>query len=271
MAEIILAETASVGSPSASTVSLYADTTANPQFKFVDDGPTTVTILDSRNTVVVTGKTFGAGTTSVAPIYFTSGVNLSTAAAGAMEFDGTVFYVTAVASARMLSVGTMFSIVPAADFNLLTTSGVQSAFPTTGDVWTLAAATTYLFEGQYLITHTTTTCTVAMAFACSNAPTSIAYHVWAMVGAVNTTVSTATATTANLTYVNQVSTTVVTATSTANFFIRFRGILRTNLATTVTPQVNWSANTTAPVMLHDSYITFTPTGTSTANILGNVG
>lgn len=271
MAEIILTETASVGTPAASTVSVYADNTANPQLKFTDDGGLNVTVVDSRNTVTITGKTLGAGTASVAPIYFTSGTNLTAAAAGAMEFDGTVFYITSVASARQLCVGMMFSIVPAADFNLLTTSGVQSAFPTTGDVWTLAATTTYFFEGQYMITHSTTTCTVAMAFACSNAPTSVAYSTWSMVGAVNTTISTATATTANLTYVNTVATTVVTATSTANFFIKFRGILRTNLATTVTPQVNWSANTTAPVMLHDSYITFTPTGTNTANILGNVG
>jgi hypothetical protein len=34
------------------------------------------------------------GTTSIAPIIFTSGTNLSTAAAGAFEFDGTRFYLT---------------------------------------------------------------------------------------------------------------------------------------------------------------------------------
>lgn len=185
---------------------------------------------------------------------------------GSMEYDGSVFYLTPVASSKSLCVGTMFSIVPAGDFTLLTTSGVQSAFPTTGDVWTLPASTGYFFEGTYYITHTTTTCTAAMAFACSNAPTSCYYSAISVINAADGAPAAA-----SMTWVDTVATTVVAATSTVGWAIRFRGILRTNLATTVTPQINWSANTTAAVMKVNSYITFTPIGTSTTNILGNVG
>ncbi len=163
--------------------------------------------------------------------------------------------------------GTMFSIVPSGDFNLLTTSGVQSCFPTTGDVWTLEAATTYFFEGLYFITKTTTTVTVAMAFAASGLTvTSIMYTALAFNAAADTTTATLAGT-----LVDQIATTVINATSTAATAIWFRGILRTNVAGTLTPQINFSANTTVPVMKASSFIRFSKFGTNTTNILGNVG
>lgn len=63
MAELILAETSSVSTPSAAKVSFYADTTANPQLVFKDDGGTVTQLLDTRNTNIITGaKTFNNGT-----------------------------------------------------------------------------------------------------------------------------------------------------------------------------------------------------------------
>lgn len=237
----------------------------------IDLPDATDTLIGRSTTDVMTNKTLTltAGTNSVAPLTYASGTNLTAASAGATEFDGTVFYSTPVASARGLSPSTMYSIVPSGDFSLLTTSGVQSAFPTTGDVWTLAASTGYFFEGLYLITHTTTTCTVAMAFAAGGgaSATSIAYQVISSIASAANVAPVAPV----MTYVNQISTTVVTATSTDGWVIRFQGILRTNAAGTWTPQVNWSANTTAPVMKVNSFIKFTPYGTNTNNILGNVG
>lgn len=194
--------------------------------------------------------------------------------AGANEYDGTCFYsIPGTANARGLSPSTQYSIVPSGNFTLLTTSGVQSAFPTTGDVWTLQATTSYFMEGFYQITKTTTTVTVAMAFAAAGGltVTSINYFVWAFNAAVNTTASAATAALVNLTNVNQLATTVVTATSTSATSIFFKGIIRVNVAGTLTPQINFSANTTVPVMVADSFITFTPLGTNTATLLGNVG
>jgi len=161
----------------------------------------------------------------------------------------------------------IFSIVPAGNFNLLTTSGVQSAFPTTGDVITLDASTAYFFKGQYLITHTTTTCTAAMAFAAGGGAsvTSIAYEVSSNIGA-----AVAAPVAPVSTWVNTIASTVVTATSTVGWCIRFEGILRMNAGGTITPQINWSANTTAAVMKVDSYIRFEALGTSTTNTGGNV-
>lgn len=228
----------------------------------------TDTLVAKTTTDVMTNKTvtLTPGTISVAPLTFTGGTNLTSATAGAMEFDGTCFYSTPVASARGLNVSTMFSIVPSGDFALVTTSGVQSAFPTTGDVWTLQGSTAYFFEGMYLITHTTTTCTCAMAFATSGSVTSIAYSALSVIQSAANNAPAA----ASLTYVNQIASTVVAATSTDGWCIRFQGILRMNAAGTVTPQISWSANTTAPIMKVNSFIKFTPLGSNTTNILGNV-
>ena len=58
MSELILSETASVSTPSATKVSFYADNTANPQLKFKDDGANVRTLADDNNTVVLSNKTF---------------------------------------------------------------------------------------------------------------------------------------------------------------------------------------------------------------------
>lgn len=160
-----------------------------------------------------------------------------------------------------------YSIVPSSDFSLSAASGVQSAFPTTGDVFTLAAATTYEFEGQYRITKSGTTCTNALAFALGGGAsiTSMLYTVISQLASVNTA-----GTAQESAYVNKVASTVVTGTSTGDVIIRFSGIIRMNAGGTVTPQINFSAAPTTPVMKADSYIMFTPIGTNVENTKGIV-
>ena len=227
---------------------------------------------DVRATAATIGTlnspTFAAGSSSLAAWTATSGAVLSSPTAGACEYDGNCFYTTPVASARGVSPSTQFAIVEAGDFSLATTSGVQSAFPTTKDVWTLAAATTYFMEGQYFITHSTTSATCAMAFAAAGgaSATAIGYSALSCIVAADGAPAAVTAT-----YVDQIASTVVAPTSTVGWVIKFQGLLRTNAAGTWTPQVNFSANTTAPVMKTGSYIKFTPLGTNTTNTCGNVG
>lgn len=228
---------------------------------------TLATITTATISAINGNPTFGAGSASASAVTFTAGTVKSTASAGGIEYDGKVFYTTPVASARGVSPSTMFAIVPAGDFNLSTTSGVQAAFPTTNDVWTLAANTTYLVEGHYQITKTTTSVTVALAFAAGGSLTITSMLLF--VEAMNVAANTTTATVA-MTAINQLASTVVNATATTECSIKFKGLIRTNAAGTLTPQVNWSANTTAPVMKANSYICFTPLGTDTTNAIGNV-
>lgn len=151
-----------------------------------------------------------------------------------------------------------FSIV-GSDFSLSAATGVQSAFPTTGDVFTLVAGTTYEFEGIYYITKSGTTCTTALAFLLAGGAsiTSINYQVLAHNSAVNTTTPTLAGT-----WVNQVASTVINATAVGDVAIKFKGLIRANLAGTLTPQVNFSAAPTTPTMKANSYIKFTPIGTT---------
>lgn len=158
-----------------------------------------------------------------------------------------------------------YSIV-GTDFSLSAASGVQSAFPTTGDVFTLEASTTYEFEGTYYIDKSGTTCTTALAFLLAGGAsiTSIAYQAIAQNVAVNTTGATH-----GSAWINQVASTVVNVTASTAVYINFKGIIRMNAAGTVTPQINFSAAPTTPVMKPMSYIKFTKIGT-TNNILGGV-
>ncbi len=230
----------------------------------------TDTLVGKATTDALTNKTIimPAQTGTIAPLEFTSGTVLATPRAGAFEYDGTCFYSTPLAAARSLSPSTMFSLVASGDWDITEANTAQPAFATTGDVWTLAPSTSYLFEGQYAITRTTTTCTIAMVFAlgASATVTSIAYTVLSAAVAAN-----GTPVAPVMTWVNQTATTVVTATTSAATIIRFRGIIRMGAGVgTLTPQIQFSTTTTAALMKVDSYITFTPIGTSTTNILGNV-
>jgi hypothetical protein len=161
----------------------------------------------------------------------------------------------------------MYAILDSA-FNLQTAAGVQSAFPSGYDVWTLEGSTTYYVEGFYYITKATTALTTAIAFALGGGAsiTSMRLEVISTHAAVNTT-----ATANNSTIVDRVASTVVTASSAANAMISFRGHIRMNAGGTVTPQINWSTTATAtPTMAANSYIKFTPIGTNTMTSVGNV-
>lgn len=161
----------------------------------------------------------------------------------------------------------LISIVPAANFSLTATTSAQNAFPTTGDIFTVEGSSTYLFEGEYFITKSGTTCTTAMLFALAGGAsiTSMKYVAIAQNVAVNTTGATH-----GSAWVNQAASTVINATASTDLYIKFSGIIRTNAAGTIAPQIQFSAAPTSPVMVADSFIKFTRIGTNTENTIGNV-
>ena len=170
-----------------------------------------------------------------------------------------------VTVANLLNTRRLFSIVPAATFVLTAGSSAQNALPTTGDVFTLEASTSYLFEGFYFIDKSGTTCTTALSFAGTATITSVMYSALAQNVAKNTTGATLGAA-----WIDTVAATVVNATATSAVQIKFEGIIRINAAGTVIPQITFSATPTSPIMLANSYIIFEKIGTSTENTLGSV-
>lgn len=208
-----------------------------------------------------------AGSASQAPLLFTSGTSVSTPAAGAVEYDGTVFYGTPVANERGV-ISTEFVRVQVNNNTLSDVDTAQSVFSTPSGVG-LAANTTYEFEATYLITRSagTTSHTTSVLFNASNALNGIAY-------VADATTSTGVALTA-LSRIYGTATTGLTVTAastsaTENLVITLRGIMRTNLATVITPQFQYSAAPGgAPTVLPNSYIKFKPLGSGTVASVGN--
>lgn len=223
---------------------------------------------------VVGGAGFGkdvylaTGTTAIAPLTFTSGTNLTTARAGAMEYDGKVFYATSVASSRQV-VGAEQLAVIQTDNTLADVNTAQNIFASGNDVLSLAASTAYEFEFFYWITRAagTTSHTTDILFPASSAFTSIHY-----VAQVTNPTGNALAATQQI--VGDVSTgvtiTAANTSATENLIVWGRGVIRTNGASTVTPQFQYSAAPGgAPTVKVDSFFRIWPVGSNTVAAVGN--
>jgi hypothetical protein len=243
-----------------------ASSTDNAIARF--DGTGGKSLQNSGVTIGDNGEVLlAAGGASDAPLKFTAGTNLTTAEAGAIEYNGGVFYSTPIAGARGVSPSTMFAIVPAGGFALGTAAGVQSCFPVASEHWLLAANTTYLMEGLYHIQKAVNSVEVAMAFGLGSGAsvTSIKYYVVGHNSAANVV-----ATAQRSCYVTTVAETFITSTSSTHTIHQFKGILRMNAGGYVTPQISFSADAAGtPTMMENSYIMFTPLGTGTVESVGS--
>lgn len=209
----------------------------------------------------------GAGSATVAPLKLTSGTNNTTAAAGAVEFDGTCFYATAAASSRQVSDCEQFVTVQGSNFTLANNNTAQSPFAAANDVLQLAATTTYFFECLLYINTGATTHTTAMEFTASSAFTGIQY--WAELW--STTAATISTTAPSVLDVSASTATVLNATSTATrTTIRCQGMIRTNASSTVTPKITFSADPTGTcATLINSFFRIWPVGINTVAAVGN--
>ena len=210
-----------------------------------------------------------AGTVTNAPIVYTSGTNLTSAIAGAVEYDGKVFYGTAQSSQRGV-MPTEHFIVLTSDYVGSDVSTAQAVFnsPASGTI-TLPASTSYFMEAVYLITRTagTTSHTLRTLFALGGTLTSIAYiaETTSTTGNALGTVSRIYATAATITTVTAASTS-----ATENITVFIKGVVRTNTAGTFTPQIRYSAAPGgAPTILANSYLRLIPIGTNTVASVGN--
>jgi hypothetical protein len=219
------------------------------------------------------GAILPAGTATVAPLVLTSGTNLTTAAAGAIEYDGTLFYATAVASTRQL-IDTIQYQSLVADYTLADSASAQAAFNgTAAGAVTLPGSTGYMVDAIYYLTNTGTSS-----------------HTWGILFAGGATITAAgtalmvdayTATSNALTAKSSIyivgagisSVTAVTAASTSateNVVIRISGRININAGGTLIPQIKASAQPTGTEkMLAGSYIALWPIGSNTATNVGN--
>ena len=235
--------------------------------------------ITTAGTVSTTGNVTGVnvnafvrptiGTGTLSPILLTAGTNLITPAAGAVEYDGVVFYATPAANQRGIIATEQF-IVLSSNYTGTDVATAQQVFNSSANgAVTLAASTTYFIEGAYYITRAagTTSHTLSTVFALGGTLTSIAYTA----DTTSTTGNTLGA--VSRIYATGASAAVVTAASisaTENITVIIRGIVRTNAAGTFCPQIQYSAAPGGvPTILANSYFKLTPMGNSTVTTVGN--
>jgi hypothetical protein len=211
-----------------------------------------------------------AGTTGVggAPLEFQSGSIETTPEAGDIEYDGKVFYGTPQAAERGFIPTSMISAVQAAySLGTISANTVLQCFPTAYNAATLSGTTTYLIEGQILITKpATTTCTVGMGFITTSLTvTSLEYTCLGWTAAAN-----GLATAQGSVHISGIAGKAVTATgTTVEVTLMFKGILRTNAGGTIEPALYFSASPgTGTTVNVGSYFQLTPIGTNTMTQIG---
>ena len=218
--------------------------------------------------------TTGGTTTAAIPLLFTSGslVNLptQTLTGGAVEYDGAAMYGAFTANQRGV-VGIEHFITLTNDVTVTNSATAQAIFATAGTI-TLAASTTYFLDALYIVGPGAGTnlnaVTMSTLFAVTSALTSARY-------VADTTVDLATAVTGTQRRLVTAPTATVVTVSAAGgnesfFTVALRGIIRTNLATDLTPQMAFSGTPAASSLrvLTSSYFRLQPVGTSSVLNVG---
>jgi hypothetical protein len=212
-----------------------------------------------------------AGSATTPAILLTSGTNMTTPSAGAMEYDGTVMYGAPSASNR--GVLETSHIIALASNNIISDSATAQAVFNVGTgglgTITLPGSTSYVMEAVYYITRSvgSNSHTLSTLFAIGGSLTSIAY-----VAETTSTASNILGAVSRI-YGTAATATVVTAASTTsneNITVTIRGIVRTNAGGTFTPQIKYDvAPGGAPTVLANSWFRLTPIGNNSVTNVGN--
>lgn len=224
--------------------------------KTIQNSPVTI---DSEGALVPI-----AGNTNYPPFDMVTGVVTSTAVAGSIEYDGTVFYQSHTASARGVSINEQF-IRNTSAYTIPTQGpGLRAMFnsPASGAI-TLKSSTTYFFEVMGSLTSLSVSSgTYSFGFLGTASTTKIRYMSQANKGAVTPVASLLT----NIT--STASTAVVAATTTATGQFTARGVITVDTGGTLIPAIGNSIESN-PIVGLDSHFRIYPLGSDTVVSVGN--
>jgi hypothetical protein len=160
-------------------------------------------------------------------------------------------------------------ICPSAAFALQNVATTQAVFNTPVDTISLQAATTYMFEGQYLLQTGTTSHTTTISFVSSVAITapSIAYTT---IASAHSSANAAANTQQTSFFTAIAGGIVANASILPNTIISFKGIIRATDAGNLVPNILFSVapGAAANFLLIGSYIRFYPIGSNTIDSVG---
>ena len=204
-----------------------------------------------------------AGTTTVPPLQLVSGTNLTSAAAGAIEYDGSVFYADVATSTRGVLPAEQIMYLGTA-YTLTSATGVQKLFNGSTNGTVTLPVGDFQFECYATLSTLATTGTFGFAFGGTATYTQSWFaHGVRVAAGTNSTFFTSFNTAAN------VAITPTSATTTAYMYIR--GTLNITVAGTIIPQFSQTVASAAVVGV-GSYFKIAPlSGTSgTTNLaIGN--
>ena len=225
----------------------------------------TDTLVGLAATQTLTNKSvaLAAGTTSVAPFNLTSGTNLTTATAGAIEYDGKVFYGTPQGAQRGVIPDSQFYRLNA-DYVGTASTSAQGIFGSSLGV-TLSSSTVYAFEMVVVFskTATATAHSLSLGFGGTATLNNILYG-----GVFNvTSVAFASGTTSNaITFFSNTASATSTgnASATANFnwTMQHRGTVNVNAGGTFIPQYTTSVSVGPYSTVAGSYFLIYPIGSA---------
>lgn len=224
--------------------------------------------LDFGNTIANAWAFFAevaliAGTTSVPPLVFQSGTNLTTAAAGACEFDGTCFYETALASSRQV-VNTEQTQNLSATRTFTNNTSAQAIFNATANGAVTLGIGTYEFEMLVDATGFSASAhTLNLGFA-GTATYTMTYYFDAQAVGSATPTSSATGFIATAT-----ATAIIASATTTGLLLYCRGTVRCTAGGTFIPQLTQVTASAAAVVAAGSFVRLWPIGSATVTSVGN--
>jgi hypothetical protein len=208
-----------------------------------------------------------AGTTSVDPLTFTSGTNLSAAANGACEYNGTALMFTPCASSRGAVPAVQFAALTA-DYTLTSTTAAQKIFnvPSAGSL-TVAASTRYFFKALLYITGFSSASGNAKIDLIGTGNATFSSTLWTAFGLDGATPTTAAAPVGVLITATGSGASIMTASTATNLYVMCDGQFRVNAGGTLVPAISL-VTAIAAVVKADSYFTCWPVSTGATTTLG---
>jgi tartrate dehydratase alpha subunit/fumarate hydratase class I-like protein len=207
--------------------------------------------------------TLTAGSTTVAPLKLTSGTNLTTPAAGAMEYDGVVPYFSPAASTRAVLVNEQFCTLTTAYSGTTSTTAAQKLFNASTNGAVTVPVGTYFFECFFSLSSMSAS-SGTFGFALGGTAT-IAAQLWESEASMT---ALATAVTPYVT-VNTAANVALTAVNTTGLgWAKITGKIRVSVTGTVIPQFSLGVAAT-PVVGVDSYFRIWQDGVNTVQTVGN--
>jgi hypothetical protein len=207
-------------------------------------------------------ETLAAGTSSTPPLKLTSGTNTTTAQAGAIEYDGNVFYGSVTASERGVLIAAQIEVLSSSYTLTSTTSAQQLLNTTTNGAITLAAGA-YEFECLFSLTSLSST---SGAFGFALGGTATFTQAWQSIASKPASLTGTQSPTLN--FNTAASAAVAPANTNTNGIALIKGIVRVTAAGTVIPQVSLGV-AAAAVVQAGSYFKIAPIGASGVTSVGN--